>query len=509
MYMRDNKSVLIITCLIWLLIIYYFIYCPCFAKEVITKELKTPDGQSVKYACLFPGIRNKGGSDGSGLCVFTSVEIAARSQGIYELYGFQEFMRKHPGGGWPEKLDRMIQEFTNRAPIKYVHLLGTAQQEFPLLEQSYQVGFIPCVTWGTDESHYKGRRIAHMVNAVYVDKNWVGILDNNFPHEILWVDTQTAINNMGLGKFWGCIFYQQPAVPYEVTRHVVGQCSGGRCVVPSYPPVLISPIIPSNSSSYRTAQNHTCELIIYYSEKPDCVRVNGYDVLIRGPYYDSVLNSPHYYSWVYFEGPTNVVIYVEKGNVKSVFSTNIDRNRLPVYITFKDNNCTLDFSKPVNWYNLRTNNKDQLLQDLRDTLGFNIITNGDGELDFGVQRGRFQEPAIPTIGSKVELSMMISSLMKKKLLVVFGDQLESVELQDFVTVKRSPKDTFLKDLLKEEGYYVFNENKKFLGYYKTANDLRNSLLPNAIPLNVDPKVLLLLAVLLVVLFIVRKNNKSN
>jgi hypothetical protein len=64
---------------------------------------------------------------GSGLCVFTSLEVAARWQGVHELDGFQEWMTRHAGGGWPEKVDEMVKQFCKekgRAVPGYVQHTG-------------------------------------------------------------------------------------------------------------------------------------------------------------------------------------------------------------------------------------------------------------------------------------------------------------------------------------------------------------------------------------------------
>jgi hypothetical protein len=47
-------------------------------------------------------MKNKGGTDGAGLCVFTSIEIAAHWKNVEQLRGFQEKMTHEQGGGWPE-----------------------------------------------------------------------------------------------------------------------------------------------------------------------------------------------------------------------------------------------------------------------------------------------------------------------------------------------------------------------------------------------------------------------
>src|SRR5260370_30645652 len=53
-------------------------------------------------------LKNSVGRDGLGLCVFTSIDHAARWSNEPALIGFRDFMTKQPGGGWPEKVDDYI-----------------------------------------------------------------------------------------------------------------------------------------------------------------------------------------------------------------------------------------------------------------------------------------------------------------------------------------------------------------------------------------------------------------
>ncbi|NBY00669.1 MAG: hypothetical protein EBQ87_01605, partial [Planctomycetes bacterium] len=82
----------------------------------------SPDGLE-SLVCDLPAmehLKNTGGSDGAGLCVFTSVEHCARWQNEESLRGFQQKMRKEPGGGYPEKLDRMMARYCpNTAYLQY------------------------------------------------------------------------------------------------------------------------------------------------------------------------------------------------------------------------------------------------------------------------------------------------------------------------------------------------------------------------------------------------------
>ena len=53
---------------------------------------------------------------GAGLCVFTSVQNAARYQNETRLANFQADMRKEPGGGYPAKVDTMIAKYGKGTP---------------------------------------------------------------------------------------------------------------------------------------------------------------------------------------------------------------------------------------------------------------------------------------------------------------------------------------------------------------------------------------------------------
>ncbi len=78
----------------------------------------SPNGQT-QVTCDFPvseRTKNTGGRDGAGLCVFTSIGHAARWQNEKRLVDFQKQMQKETGGGYPEKVDRMIAKYGKGTP---------------------------------------------------------------------------------------------------------------------------------------------------------------------------------------------------------------------------------------------------------------------------------------------------------------------------------------------------------------------------------------------------------
>ncbi len=147
-----------------------------------------PDGKT-EVACDLPvdqRQRNVGGRDGAGLCVFTSIEHAARWQSEQRLENFQADMRKEPGGGWPGKVDAMIAKYGKGT--QYIQYEGGNPA---ILKLALATGRMPGVTYnGRDGVHYSGN-IAHMVSLVAYDEHTdlAAILDNNFVGEkdIVWM----------------------------------------------------------------------------------------------------------------------------------------------------------------------------------------------------------------------------------------------------------------------------------------------------------------------------------
>ncbi len=105
----------------------------------------SPDGKE-EIQCDLPGkehIKNTGGRDGAGLCVFSSLEIAGHWQNVTALRGLQKKMQSEPGGGWPEKVDAML---TKYAPeTQYLQYNGA---DTALLKLALKTGRMPAVTYG-------------------------------------------------------------------------------------------------------------------------------------------------------------------------------------------------------------------------------------------------------------------------------------------------------------------------------------------------------------------------
>jgi hypothetical protein len=183
--------------------------------------LTSPYGELA--ACDLPEdqhLRNVGGSDGAGLCVFTSLDHAGRWHNVPLLIGMRDYMRKHPGGGWPEKVDSYLQRRSKETghPIpKYVHV-RTLDKE--LLREALRRGFMVCITYYLSPSgRYGGSRIYHMVNLVHAptddaQEGW-GILDNNYPKTIEWLNGKELARTVALrgDNVWFIVILEPPPPP--------------------------------------------------------------------------------------------------------------------------------------------------------------------------------------------------------------------------------------------------------------------------------------------------------
>jgi hypothetical protein len=146
--------------------------------------------------------KNVGGRDGSGLCVFTSIEYCARWANERPLFDFQDKMRQEDGGGWPEKVDAMLEKY---APgITY---LQSTTGDLGLLRAALKTGRQVGVTYNGRDPHYK-TTIAHMVTLEHLSEKWACITDNNFPGETerVWMSpSEFKKRHDGGAKGWSVI----------------------------------------------------------------------------------------------------------------------------------------------------------------------------------------------------------------------------------------------------------------------------------------------------------------
>jgi len=176
--------------------------------------------QGVAITCDLPPVehlKNGVGRDGLGLCVFTSLDHAARWSNEPALIGFRDFMTRHPGGGWPEKVDeylpRMAASKGLPTPAYAQHTGGDAE----FLRLALKTGRYVCVTYnGRDNTFYRGS-IAHMVNLVHFSDRWAVIHDNNFPGQWLWMSPSDFLERWrGSGGGWAIALLKAGPPPIPV-----------------------------------------------------------------------------------------------------------------------------------------------------------------------------------------------------------------------------------------------------------------------------------------------------
>ena len=178
---------------------------------------KDPNG--VYLQCPLPvdlRKKNVGGSDGAGLCVFTSIEYAALYQDVYQLKEFQKWMRSHPGGGYPEKVDRMIEKLCQEKGWPKPRYIQNTTGDLDILIRACRSGRPPGITYSFSPSgRYGGGKIAHMVSLFHATGDWWGIADNNYPNEIEWLTTEEFVRTFGGKSGWSVILLQ-PGPPKKL-----------------------------------------------------------------------------------------------------------------------------------------------------------------------------------------------------------------------------------------------------------------------------------------------------
>lgn len=187
-----------------------------------------PDGKT-ELQCDLPAslyLKNVGGSDGKGLCVFTSIGHSSRFQNVELLSSFRDYMRKYPGGGWPQKVDQYIEKISKESGVPkpdYIQVQG-GRETIDILKAALQSGRMPSVTYSKSPTgRYNGQRIAHMVNLVHLDSNYVAVLDNNYiePQDksFEWMSVDQFLASYTGGKSgWAVILLDPGPPPFPFTK---------------------------------------------------------------------------------------------------------------------------------------------------------------------------------------------------------------------------------------------------------------------------------------------------
>lgn len=177
---------------------------------------QTPDGLPAQI--ILPTsqrMKNVGGSDGAGLCVFTSLAHSARHQNVFQLVDFQAWMKTKPGGGYPEKVDQMIDRLCREKGYTKPTYIQVSKLDLEALKRACESGRMPAITYSwSPTGRYGGKKIAHMTNLVHAANGHWGVLDSNMPDTVEWMNEQEFVkSHSGMGGAWFVILLQPGSPP--------------------------------------------------------------------------------------------------------------------------------------------------------------------------------------------------------------------------------------------------------------------------------------------------------
>ena len=121
---------------------------------------------------------NTGGSDGAGLCVYTSVTLSAHWHNITDAYNLRKFAEGRPGGSYPEKLASDLKTYSLRYNVTLPTYVQHTGGDDSFLDLCMKTRRYPGITYAGQDDFYR-QTIAHMVNLVNLDANYGTIQDNN------------------------------------------------------------------------------------------------------------------------------------------------------------------------------------------------------------------------------------------------------------------------------------------------------------------------------------------
>lgn len=186
-----------------------------FEASVSDKPI-APDGTAIQ--CDLPRslhMKNRGGSDGAGLCVGTSIEMCASYQNCEQLFGYQNYLTKFPGGGYPQQVDRAVANYCKAQGVKVPEYIQVEERTLRTLALALKTGRPVGSTYCYSPSgRYGGARIAHMVMVAHCCEKWVCVIDNNFPGTYEWMTPAEFLkcSTCGGGNLWAVVLLN-PAPP--------------------------------------------------------------------------------------------------------------------------------------------------------------------------------------------------------------------------------------------------------------------------------------------------------
>jgi hypothetical protein len=186
-----------------------------FAGKAQVGGTTSPDGAEEIQIDLPPELhlKNTGGTDKAGLCVWCSGNHAAYWQHVHACEAIFTRMQREKGGGWPERVDQLLPKFAAELGLPTPRYIQVQNRDLAILRLATRTGRMPGVTYNfSPTGRYQGR-IAHMVSLVHCTDRWCTILDNNHPKTYEWMDPATFLKVYTYGgNGWAWIF-EDPGPP--------------------------------------------------------------------------------------------------------------------------------------------------------------------------------------------------------------------------------------------------------------------------------------------------------
>lgn len=160
-------------------------------------------------------VRNRGGSDGAGLCVFASLRHTGDWQDNAVFFGLFEHMFNYPGGGYPSKVDAVVKRYAAQRGLPVPKYIQIEDADLEILKLACKNGYMPGVTYSfSPTGRYGGSKISHMVTLVHADDNYFAILDNNYPGSYEWMTPEEFKRTYAYGgQGWSVILLEKSPPP--------------------------------------------------------------------------------------------------------------------------------------------------------------------------------------------------------------------------------------------------------------------------------------------------------
>lgn len=241
--------------------------------------------------------RNVGGSDGAGLCVYTSVWHSAIWQSVRDIYDFRNWMQRRPGGSYPEKFDATLKAYCKEKGVPLPPYLQHTGGDEDVLDLAMKTGRAVGVTYCGVDPNYGNEVIAHMVSLVYLDAKLACILDNNFPGAFLWMPREeflarwrgvrkdgtvylirSGVRSVAVGGGWCIVLLDSPPPPYSHQQPTIQfsqpPCRKGVCPLPlSESPAQWIP--HTNGREWYLWQSGKCRAVCFADGRCESVNENG------------------------------------------------------------------------------------------------------------------------------------------------------------------------------------------------------------------------------------------